>query len=393
MIDIKQVENLDDVFLIGSQEEIYRLKIHKYKEIKHYIKGEILGRGKFGVVREFIDKKTLKRYAGKIIRTNILKRNSHLRHQINKELAITYHFNHPNVLRVYDLYATSKKIYMFMEFCYGELAEFLKVYKCLPKSQCKDYFVQLIEGLSYLHSHGIIHRDIKPENILVTPYDIIKLADFGVCQEISIFKLDDMVFGSDGTPLYHPPELFHPKIIHYSGTKIDIWAAGVILYQMLTGELPFFNRTNTTERDIDEILTENVQYPLSLKQDVLLIDLFNGIFEKDFRHRMSIMAIKNHPWMQIDYNRQRDEPFVKLPTDNLTIDCYRGLTVLTRIYNKYYPPPSEEKLVNFRQFQDSLKILPLMRSSRYIQDPRKINLIDDNNSNKQDESFIKLELI
>lgn len=97
--------------------------------------------------------------------------------------------------------------------------------------------------------------------------------------------------------------------------------------------------------------------------------------------------------MQIDYNRQRDEPFVKLPTDNLTIDCYRGLTVLTRIYNKYYPPPSEEKLVNFRQFQESLKILPLMRSSRYIQDPRKINLIDDNNSNKQDESFIKLELI
>ncbi|OTF83579.1 serine/threonine kinase-like protein [Euroglyphus maynei] len=328
VIDVNQVENLDDIVLISSTEEIYRLKIHKYKEIKHYIKGEILGRGKFGVVREFIDKTTLKRFAGKIIRCNILKRNSHLRHQINKELAITYHFNHQNVLRVYDLYATGKKIYLFMEFCYGELAEFLK----------------LFQGLGYLHSHGIIHRDIKPENILVTPYDIIKLADFGVCQEISIFQLDDMVFGSDGTPLYHPPELFHPKIIRYSGTKIDIWASGVVLYQMLTGELPFFNQTNTTQKDIDEILMKNVQYPMMLKRDVLLIDLFNGIFEKDFQRRMSIMAIKNHPWMQIDYNRQRNEPFVKLPTDNCTIDCYRGLTVLTRIYNKYYPPPADEKL-------------------------------------------------
>lgn len=130
---------------------------------------------------------------------------------------------------------------------------------------------------------------------MVTPDDIIKLADFGVCQEISTFTLDDMVFGSDGTPLYHPPELFHPKIIHYSGTKIDIWASGVVLYQMLVGELPFFNKPNTTKSDIDDILTKNIQYPLMIKQDVLLIDLFNGIFEKDFRRRMSIMAIKNHP--------------------------------------------------------------------------------------------------
>ncbi|KAH7646527.1 serine/threonine kinase-like protein [Dermatophagoides farinae] len=388
-INMDRVDNLDDIVLIGSSEEIYRLKVHKYKEIKNYIKGEILGRGKFGVVREFIDKKTLKRFAGKIIRFNILKRNTHLRHQINKELAITYHFNHTNVLRVYDIYSTGKKIYMFMEFCYGELAEYLKVYKQLPKSQCKDYFVQIIEGLGYLHSHGIIHRDIKPENILVTPDDIIKLADFGVCQEISTFTLDDMVFGSDGTPLYHPPELFHPKIIHYSGTKIDIWASGVVLYQMLVGELPFFNKPNTTKSDIDDILTKNVQYPLMIKQDVLLVDLFNGIFEKDFRRRMSIMAIKNHPWMQIDYNRKRNEQFAKLPTDNCTIDSYRGLTVLTRIYNKYYPPPADEKLVNFRQFQESCKILPLMRSSRYDQDTRQIDIMD---GGKQD-SLVKLELI
>lgn len=93
--------------------------------------------------------------------------------------------------------------------------------------------------------------------------------------------------------------------------------------------------------------------------------------------------------MQIDYNRKRNEQFVKLPTDNCTIDSYRGLTVLTRIYNKYYPPPADEKLVNFRQFQESCKILPLMRSSRYDQDTRQIDIMD---GGKQD-SLVKLELI
>lgn len=158
-INMDRVDNLDDIVLIGSSEEIYRLKVHKYKEIKNYIKGEILGRGKFGVVREFIDKKTLKRFAGKIIRFNILKRNTHLRHQINKELAITYHFNHTNVLRVYDIYSTGKKIYMFMEFCYGELAEYLKVYKQLPKSQCKEY----VQRFSFFspNFNPIIFFDVK----------------------------------------------------------------------------------------------------------------------------------------------------------------------------------------------------------------------------------------
>lgn len=133
------VVDLDDIVLIRSEDEIFRLKIHRYKKVKHYLKGEVLGRGKFGVVREFIDLKTLKRFAGKIMQRRLLRRDTHLCSQINKELAITYHFNHRNVLRVYDLFCTSKKIYMFMEFCYGELSELLQIYTALPKVQCKEY--------------------------------------------------------------------------------------------------------------------------------------------------------------------------------------------------------------------------------------------------------------
>ncbi|KPM03935.1 serine/threonine kinase-like protein 2 [Sarcoptes scabiei] len=286
---------IDQFVFDNENEELYRIKVHKYREIKKYIKGEILGRGKFGVVREFIEKKTLKRFAGKIVRKNLLRKDPHVRFQINKELSITYHFNHQNVLKVYDLYATNTKIYLFMEFCYGELGEFLQVYQRLPKTQSKDYFAQIIDGLGYLHSHGIIHRDIKPENILITPDNVIKLADFGVCQVVSYFTLDDTVFGTDGTPLYHPPELFDPKILDYSGSKIDIWSAGVVLYRMLTGVLPFFNSSSLKQTDIDEILNKNIQYPFEIKQDVLLVDLLNGIFKKNFHKRITILEIKNHP--------------------------------------------------------------------------------------------------
>ena len=77
-------------------------------------------------------------FTGKIIKRWQLQKDPHLRRQINKELAITYHFEHPNIMRVYDLFTATNKIYMFMEFCCGELAEFLTAYETLPKCQSKE---------------------------------------------------------------------------------------------------------------------------------------------------------------------------------------------------------------------------------------------------------------
>lgn len=77
-------------------------------------------------------------FTGKIIKKNFIKKDPHLRRAINKELAITYHFDHPNIMRVYDLFFSQQKIYMFSEFCYGELSEFIKAYKKLSKCQSKE---------------------------------------------------------------------------------------------------------------------------------------------------------------------------------------------------------------------------------------------------------------
>lgn len=178
-------------------------------------------------------------------------------------------------------------------------------------------FGQICNGLYYLHSQGVIHRDIKPENVLMSHQNVLKLADFGVCQTLNIFDDDDLVGGNDGTPLYHSPEMFDPVIYRYSGSKVDIWAAGVILYQMFTGLMPFFDKKEMTREEYaeahDAILHKNVDYPLEVREDVLLVDLFNSklnyvcwwllnfdlfssdLFEKDFRQRITLAQIRQHP--------------------------------------------------------------------------------------------------
>lgn len=357
--------DLDDYDLFPPDSAIYHVKVPKYKEVKHYIKGEKLGKGKFGTVREFVDKYTLKRYAGKIIKKNMIKKDPHVRRAINKELAITYHFIHPNVMRVYDLFFAQQKIYMFSEFCYGELSEFIKAYEKLSKCQSKDNFGQICSGLYYLHSRGVIHRDLKPDNVLVSHQNVLKLADFGVCQTLNIFDDNDMVGGNDGTPLYHSPEMFDPAVYRYSGSKVDIWAAGVILYQMFTGRLPFFNEQVMTEEEHDAILHKNVDYTPQVREDVLLVDLFNNLFEKDFRKRSTIPQIRKHPWMQIVCH-SKSEHFKPFPKESRQVDCYRGLTVLTRIHEKYYPTLSADadKLVTEKVRNESKQPLALTRGNR-----------------------------
>ena len=141
-----------------------------------------------------------------------------------------------------------------------------------------SYFGQICEGLNYLHSRGIIHRDIKSDNVLVSHLNQLKLADFGVCQNVDLFSDNDMVGGNDGTPLYHSPEMFDPQVMNYSGTKVDIWAAAVILYQMVTSEVPFFKEGLMTDEEHFAILHKMPDYPPNVREDILLQDLLNSMY-------------------------------------------------------------------------------------------------------------------
>lgn len=111
----------------------------------------------------------------------------------------------------------------------------------LKEDVAKHLFKQIIEGLKYIHSKSILHRDIKLDNILLTSEGDVKICDFGVSK---LVKAGEIMTEQCGTPAYIAPEVFENR--GYEGYASDIWSAGVVLYAMLYGTVPF-KASNMTE--------------------------------------------------------------------------------------------------------------------------------------------------
>jgi serine/threonine protein kinase len=96
----------------------------------------------------------------------------------------------------------------------------------------RRYFRQTCDGLEYIHSQGVIHKDIKPGNLLIAPDDTVRIADFGVAEQLSSFAADDHIVRSSGTLAFQPPEVFNQakEDAVYPGFKLDVWSMGVTLY-------------------------------------------------------------------------------------------------------------------------------------------------------------------
>ena len=166
--------------------------------------------------------------------------------RFQRESAIGERLNHPNVMRVYGGEKHSR-VYMVMEWCDGRLLR-----RIIDESRNTDEgripydrAVRIAEGvlqaLAYIHANGVVHRDLKPENIMVDDEDNIKLIDFGIAGDTSSRRLTYANFTTAlGTPDYISPEQVKGK---RGDGRSDIYSMGVILYEMLTGKLPFSGPT------------------------------------------------------------------------------------------------------------------------------------------------------
>jgi serine/threonine-protein kinase 11 len=139
---------------------------------------------------------------------------------------------HKNVIELLDVLFNDEKqkMYLIMEYCVGELQKMLESVpdKKLPIFQAHNYFQQLISGLEYLHSRGIIHKDIKPGNLLLTLDHSLKISDFGVAEQLDSFAPNDECTTGQGSPAFQPPEIANGHE-SFSGFKVDIWSTGVTL--------------------------------------------------------------------------------------------------------------------------------------------------------------------
>ena len=152
--------------------------------------------------------------------------------------------DHPNIIKLYDIYEDNIYIYLIMEECLGgeffdRLAKKAKKLSMYTEKDAAKIFKQLLEAVNYLHAHGVCHRDLKPENILFSTIEEnspIKLIDFGLSK---IFNgEDDEMKGAVGTTFYMAPEVINDKY----NEKCDIWSCGIILYIMLCGKPPFYSK-------------------------------------------------------------------------------------------------------------------------------------------------------
>jgi len=157
--------------------------------------------------------------------------------RFNRESDIGKSLDHPAVMKVFPDDDRSQ-IYMVMEWVDGRLLrKILDEKKVLPPERAIKIAIGICDALSYIHTHGVVHRDLKPENIMVDENDNVKLIDFGIAgqagaRRLTFAKLSQVM----GTPEYISPEQVKGK---RGDGRSDVYALGVMLYEMLTGKAPF----------------------------------------------------------------------------------------------------------------------------------------------------------
>jgi serine/threonine protein kinase len=158
--------------------------------------------------------------------------------RFKREQDIGQSLDHPGVMKVYTDTAKRTGRYMVMEWVDGRLLRgIIGEQKKFPRERAVKILLRILEALEYCHTHGVVHRDLKPENIMMNGDDRIKLIDFGIAgqegaRRLTFAKLSQVM----GTPDYISPEQVKGK---RGDGRSDIYAAGVMLYEMLTGTTPF----------------------------------------------------------------------------------------------------------------------------------------------------------
>ncbi|XP_026672743.1 serine/threonine-protein kinase STK11 isoform X2 [Ceratina calcarata] len=333
---------------VDSDQIIYEEKKKKCKFIGKYVMGDVLGEGSYGKVKEVLDSETLCRRAVKILKRKKLRRIPNGELNVQREIRLLRILKHKNVINLVDvLYNDEKeKMYLVMEFCVCGLQDMLgsTPLKKLPIWQAHDYFCQLLDGLEYLYSKGIVHKDIKPGNLLLALDGTLKISDFGVAEALDMFTQDDTCKMGQGSPAFQPPEIAN-GCETFSGFKVDIWSSGVTLYNITTGQYPF-------QGDNIYKLYENIgkgEYTIPEEVEESLRSLIQGMLQKNADERFTLQQVKRHPWTVCRYPRTQEE----VPIPPLKGHNWHSMTVLPYLMEYHYGGDDNPTYYTEHQLNDS----------------------------------------
>lgn len=178
-----------------------------------------------------------------------------------REARVVSKFQHPNIVSIYEIGFIGSAPYLVLEYISGPLlSQTIKTHRAgVPFDQAVKLITQILDGLAFAHDHGIIHGDLKPANVLVTDTEIAKIADFGIARGIG----EQSGEGLAGSPRYMAPEYVADRVMTPAA---DQFAAGIIFYQLLTGQHPVTGKTQ--ELIFTQIIAADFPPPSSLNSEI-----------------------------------------------------------------------------------------------------------------------------
>lgn len=248
--------------------------------------GKVLGKGKLGRVYCVKHKKLGLIFALKVMSKEELT-SLKLEKNFKREVEIQSELYHKNITRLYSWFHDSKNIYLVLEFSLeGELYHTLKKVRRFDNPTASYYIFQITQALIYLHLKNVIHRDLKPENIMLSLDNCLKLSDFGW----SAYAKNKRRLTICGTIDYLAPEMIESKDHDFG---VDIWALGILCYELLVGKPPFeaINRDTTYEK----IVRVDIKYPSYLDPDA--VDLISKLLIREPTKRITLKEVLHHKWI------------------------------------------------------------------------------------------------
>ena len=257
--------------------------------LKNYTIKKVLGEGAFGKVKLAVHNHSRLKVAIKILVKNNIKTEND-RKVVSKELQILKILRHPYIMQLYEILEDENCLYLVTEFAEkGNLLDYIYNRTRINESTACKFFQQLIDGIDYLHKINVVHRDLKPENLLLDERENVKMADFGLS---NVYKDGERLRTACGSPAFAAPEMIRFGRYHPAG--VDVWSAGVILYCMLAGYLPF------SSDDTQDIYKKIVKGKFTIPKFFSLeaTDLINRILVTTPSKRYTIAEIRKHKWFR-----------------------------------------------------------------------------------------------
>ncbi|XP_035880332.1 protein kinase C theta type isoform X1 [Phyllostomus discolor] len=300
---------------------VERPSLHMKLKIEDFILHKMLGKGSFGKVFLAEFKKTNQFFAIKALKKDVVLMDDDVECTMVEKRVLSLAWEHPFLTHMFCTFQTKENLFFVMEYLNGgDLMYHIQSCHKFDLSRATFYAAEIILGLQFLHSKGIVYRDLKLDNILLDKDGHIKIADFGMCKENMLGDARTNTFC--GTPDYIAPEILLGQKYNHS---VDWWSFGVLLYEMLIGQSPFHGQDE--EELFHSIRMDSPFYPRWLEKEAK--DLLVKLFVREPEKRLGVRGdIRQHPlfreinWEELE-RKEIDPPFrpkVKSPYDCSNFD-------------------------------------------------------------------------